>query len=61
MEYCYGLRPLSPNVADLIPVGLVIAEQVGAVEHKDPGVFRIFLEGGGGPVGEGVVKGDLFA
>jgi hypothetical protein len=28
-------------------------------ELEDPGVLRILLEGGGGPVGEGVRKGDL--
>ena len=45
----------------MVPVGLVIAQQVGAVEHQDPGAFGILLKGGGGPVGEGVLEGNLFA
>jgi len=52
---------LPSNAADIVRAALIVAQHIGAVKHHDPCRFRVALEGRGGPVGQVVPKGDLFA
>ena len=42
---------LATNAADLVKVALIITEQVSAVEHHDPRIPRVALEGRRRPIG----------
>ena len=48
------------DAADMIRVALIVAEDIGAVEHDDPGGFSLLLKGRGRPIGEGIAEGDFF-
>lgn len=39
--------PLPSNATDIVQVTLIVAKHIGAVEHHDPGIFCVTLEGCG--------------
>ena len=39
--------PLPPDATNMIGVALIVAQHIGAVEHHDPAIFCVTLEGRG--------------
>ena len=51
MLFALGEFISASDATHMVQVRLVITEQVGTVEHRDPRVVRVVLKGCGGPIG----------